>query len=105
MILIIFAGSCPFGTNYVYVDGKCYFVDTTGRTLSNAISNCQAAFGDGALGKLFEPLDEDNHDIVVDAAHSVSKQEYWLGFSDKLSEGHFHYDNGPPLTFSKWGIG
>ena len=89
----------------MYVDGRCYFVDVIGRTLSGAISNCRTAFGESAFGKIFEPLDKETHDIIVDAAHSISKQEYWLGFTDKLSEGHFHYDNGPALTFSKWNIG
>ena len=84
------------------LNGACYYVEKQLLTAHEAIANCQNGFDNG---KLFEPRDKDTHDSVVAAAQRITSQNYWLGISDTLSEGHFQYLSGGNLTFSNWNAG
>ena len=90
------------GPNNVYLNGTCYYVETTLLGLDEAIANCQETLYNG---RLFEPRDETTHNLVVAAAQAIASQTYWLGINDTLSEGQFQYLSGGNLTFSNWSPG
>ena len=89
------------GQNNFYLNGTCYYVETTELVIDEAIANCQETHN----GRLFEPRDETTHTSVVAAALEISSQIYWLGINDTLSEGQFQYLSGGNLTFSNWNLG
>ena len=90
------------GQNNFYLNGTCYYVETTQLSIDEAIANCQETLQNG---RLFEPRDETTHNSVHAAALGISSQSYWLGINDTLSEGQFQYISGGNLTFSNWGSG
>jgi hypothetical protein len=87
------------GQNNFYLNGNCYYVETTQLSIDEAIANCQETLQNG---RLFEPRDETTHNSVHAAALGISSQSYWLGINDTLSEGQFQYISGGDLTFSNW---
>ena len=87
------------------VDDYCYFINTSALSISDAIANCQNAFGDDIVGRLFEPKDKNTSDLVVAAALGMESTNYWLGISDKQTEGEFHYNTGSKISFSNWDTG
>ena len=93
-----FTDDCK-GPNNIYLNGACYYVETTKLGFSEAIANCQETLYNG---RLFEPRDETTHNSVHAAAVAISSQDYWLGINDTLSEGQFQYISGGNLTFSNW---
>ena len=96
-----FTDDCK-GPNNIYLNGACYYVETTKLGFSEAIANCQETLHNG---RLFEPRDETTHNSVHAAAVAISSQDYWLGINDTLSEGKFQYLSGGDLTFSNWNTG
>ena len=96
-----FTDDCK-GPKNIYLNGACYYVETTRLGFSEAIANCQETLHNG---RLFEPRDETTHNSVLAAALEISSQAYWLGITDTLSEGQFQYLSGGNLTFSNWSPG
>ena len=90
------------GQNNFYLNGNCYYVETTQLSIDEAIANCQETLHNG---RLFEPRDETTHNSVLAAALGISSQTYWIGINDTLSEGQFQYLSGGNLTFSNWDAG
>ena len=93
------------GLNHRKIDGSCYYIETERLSLENATINCGNAFGPGVDGILFEPKDKNTHDLVVAAALGMESTNYWLGISDKQTEGEFHYNTGSKISFSNWDTG
>ena len=93
-----FTDDCK-GPNNIYLNGACYYVETTKLGFSEAIANCQETLPNG---RLFEPRDETTHNHVLAAALEISSQTFWIGITDTLSEGQFQYLSGGNLTFSNW---
>jgi len=64
--------------------GSCYFFENSQKTFSSAKDFCRTAFGQDALGKLFEPTDLQTFQNVNETANSmleiVSNNHPWIGF-------------------------
>ena len=87
------------------INGNCYYIETKSLSFENATINCENAFGPGVDGILFEPKNKNTHDLVVAAANGVEARRYWLGISDIMTEGDFHYNTGSKISFSNWDDG
>ena len=58
------------GQNNFYLNGTCYYVETTELVIDEAIANCQETLQNG---RLFEPRDETTHNSVLAAALASNK--------------------------------
>jgi len=89
---------------YALLDNTCYFFDVKKeRTKAQAQEKCLDSFGSHP-GRLFEPKDLNIIPLVRAEALKLRPRQgqfWWIGVSDTISEGTFHYDSsGRNITFS-----
>ena len=74
--------NCPFETspNYKYIDGKCFYMESTKLSFEKAQRNCQDKFGSEWVGRLIEPKG-DKDKIMAD----LGTKNTWIGAVDRLS--------------------
>merc|ERR1719362_1716111 len=87
--------NCPTDdSRYKLMMNQCYFFDSGKRNYSAAQDYCKTAFGDGTLGKLFEPINMHTFNLTKDAATSVlgTSKTPWIGF-EKVENTWKHASN------------
>ena len=91
---------CPTSEpNYRLIDNTCYYFETTRKSYDDAKQNCNTKF---PQGKLFEPKSLSSNKKVHKAALSIENYpHWWIGITDKRSEGSWVYDSdGASVAFS-----
>ena len=91
---------CPTSEpNYRLIDNTCYYFETTRKSYNDAKQNCNTKF---PQGKLFEPKSLSSNKKVHKAALSIENYpHWWIGITDKRSEGSWVYDSdGASVAFS-----
>jgi hypothetical protein len=81
-------------------EGLCVRLEATPRTWDEAAAACAAAGGRLAL-----VLDERAATAVNASAAGAMAASYWLGASDRATEGEWRWADGAPLAFTAWGNG
>lgn len=75
---------CP--VPYVDMDGSCYLAVGAGKTWSDAEAGCEV---DGA--HLVTVVDVAEHHVVHALGASIGATEFWIGYSDRITEGTFRW--------------
>ena len=90
--------TCDCEPNYRLIDNTCYYFETTSKSYDDAKQNCNTKF---SQGKLFEPKSASSNKKVHQAAFGINRTNYWIGISDKTSEGRWVYESdGASVAFS-----
>ena len=90
---------CPTSKpNYRSIENRCYYFETTFKSYDDAKQNCNTKF---PQGKLFEPKSSSSNKKVHKVALSIKWASFWIGITDKRSEGNWVYDSdGASVAFS-----
>ena len=59
------------GDQYIFVMGKCYYIEEAGMSFLEGSDNCENRFGKYGSGRHFEPMDQLCNDIVIQAAREI----------------------------------
>ena len=82
------------------INGKCLFYEQKRFDHSAAQENCGGVLPNG---KLFEPADEAENDLVYKELKFMFGASYIrIGINDKSSEGNFTYDSSGKSIFIKY---
>ena len=99
---------CPIvDLHYGFIDNRCVYFDETPMTYDQAIENCQQKLKDYGGGILYEPSGIAEQKRIVDMAYERGSRKnshswYWIGVTDKSTEGLFRYNsNSQPIDF-RW---
>ena len=78
---------CPTGSNYLSVDGRCYYIESVRQSsYATAEAGCAGKFPQG--GRLFEPLTIEINDKVLNASRDVvSGGYYYIGIKRDATVG------------------
>ena len=91
------------GENYKFLIDRCYYIDTTQRTLSAAKAHCNTVFSSiGRTGKIFEPVDTNTFNTIKKTADTFSNKYYWIGFVRKDGTNWNQISDGLPAP-NVWG--
>ena len=93
---------CPTNPLYGLMDGRCVYFEKTSLTFDKATQNCQEKLKDYGGGILYEPNSNAEQKRIVDMAYErLSGQWFWIGVTDKTTEGQFSYNsNNQPISFT-----
>ena len=75
------------GNSYIFVLGKCYYVEIEEFNYADAMVNCKNQFEFENTGKLFEPRDSSTNTQVLESAYLISPSSFHIGINDRDSEG------------------
>ena len=99
---------CPIDDlHYGLINNRCVYFDETPMTYDQAIENCQQKLKDYGGGILYEPNGIAEQKRIVDMAYERGSRKnshswYWIGVTDKSTEGLFRYNsNSQPIDF-RW---
>ena len=99
---------CPIDDlHYGLINNRCVYFDQTPMTYDQAIENCQQKLKDYGGGILYEPSGIAEQKRIVDMAYERGSRKnshswYWIGVTDKSTEGQFRYNsNSQPIDF-RW---
>ena len=78
---------CPTGSNYLSVDGRCYYIESVRpSSYATAEAGCVGKFPQG--GRLFEPLTIEINDKVLNASRDVvSSGWHYIGIKRGVTVG------------------
>jgi len=97
------------GDKYIFVMGKCYFIEEAGMTFLEGSDNCENRFGKYGSGRHFEPMNQFSNDIVIQAAREIlgnDNSQFWLGIFDINNSNEWTYhSNGNLATWTNWDSG
>ena len=87
---------------FALVDNKCVYFEKISLTYDKAIENCKEKLKEyGGGGILYEPNSIAEQKRIVDMAYERSSSWYWIGVTDKTTEGQFTYNsNNQPINFT-----
>ena len=92
-------GSKTYLFSFQMINGKCLFYEQKRFDHSAAQENCGGVLPNG---KLFEPADEAENDLVYKELKFMFGASYIrIGINDKSSEGNFTYDSSGKSIFTK----
>ena len=90
-------GSKTYLFSFQMINGKCLFYEQKRFDHSAAQENCGGVLPNG---KLFEPADEAENDLVYKELKFMFGASYIrIGINDKSSEGNFTYDSSGKSIF------
>ena len=83
------------------MDGRCVYFEKEPLTYDKATQNCQEKLKDQGGGILYEPYSIAEQKRIVDMAYEFSSGWYWIGVTDKNTEGQYTYNsNNQPINFT-----
>ena len=92
--------SCPVSENesYKIIDGSCIYFEAYKMNYAFAEANCLDRFGPSMKGRLVEPQTLNSVVKLYTAADQEvlgtgSGRDYWIGVSDRRSEGNYSYNS------------
>ena len=95
---------------FALVDNKCVYFEKISLTYDKAIENCQEKLKDYGGGILYEPYSIEEQKRIVDMAYERGSMSwYFIGVTDKTTEGQYTYNsnnqsiNFSPDWYSGWG--
>jgi len=97
------------GDQYIFVMGKCYYIEEAGMSFLQGSDNCENRFGKYGSGQHFEPMDQLCNDIVIQAAREIvgnNNTRFWLGIIDVNSTNEWTFQSSGNLAaWTNWDSG
>ena len=90
--------SCPSGWHRIL--DSCIWLSGDQKDFDSAQQQCAQLVHNG---RLFEPKNRLQNDLVLTLLKSLQPSNWWIGITDRQSEGRFEYlSSGKEPSFSNW---
>ncbi len=81
------------------MNGGCYYFQTPySKTFNEAKTDCKTIFGNGINGRIYEPRNKEQMNLVLKEAYSFSSGWWYTGVTNLLSSSEIRYDSDNELV-------